>query len=132
DAMVETTIDLSESLSGERGHLIVQIDFPQLNILRRDRYSQSVTSWVQVTQIGLDAFSDYEELVAWTTALEDGRPLEGVEVSFLGRDQTGVTAADGTVTLELPAGSTELLVARQGGDVAILPPNQTGYTYWGG
>ncbi len=132
DAMVETTIDLSESLSGERGHLIVQVDFPQLNILRRDRYSQSVTSWVQVTQIGLDAFSDYEELVAWTTALEDGRPLEGVEVGFLGSDQTGVTAADGTVTLELPAGTTELLVARQDGDVAILPPNQTGYNYWGG
>ncbi len=38
-------------------------------------YWQTVQAWVQVTQIGLDAFADHSEMVVWTTALKDGAPL---------------------------------------------------------
>ncbi len=43
---------------------------------------QTIRVWVQVTQIGLDAFSDHTELLAWTTSLQDGEPLSGVTGSF--------------------------------------------------
>ncbi|MCC6169027.1 MAG: hypothetical protein IT329_17525 [Caldilineaceae bacterium] len=130
DTLVETTIDLSEALSGEVGHLIVLVDDARINIFRRDRYNQNVVAWVQVTQIGLDAFYDNQELLAWTTALTDGHPLAGAEVSFLDGSRTQTTGAEGTATLSLPATSTPLLVARLGGDLAILP--QSPYGYYGG
>ena len=37
-------------------------------------------AWVQVTQIGLDAFADHSEMVVWATGLQDGAPLAGVTI----------------------------------------------------
>ncbi|NJN84708.1 MAG: hypothetical protein HC802_22075, partial [Caldilineaceae bacterium] len=80
-----------------------------------------------MTQIGLDAFIDHSEMVAWTTALVDGAPLADVTVELLDADVAGVTAEDGLVTLDLPAQGSPLLVATLGDDTAILPSNTY---YW--
>ncbi|HXF63762.1 MAG TPA: MG2 domain-containing protein, partial [Caldilineaceae bacterium] len=131
DTVVETSIDLSSALSGQFGHLIVVVDYPRPAFMRRsDYYYQSIQTWVQVTQIGLDAFTDYEDLLAWTTALQDGRPLSGVKVSLLGTRQSATTGEDGTARLELPAAESPLLVAQLEGDTAILP--RSTYSYYGG
>ena len=45
----------------------------------QNMYWQTVQAWVQVTQIGLDAFTDHSEMVAWATALKDGAPLSGCD-----------------------------------------------------
>ncbi|MCC6454277.1 MAG: hypothetical protein IT328_04990 [Caldilineaceae bacterium] len=122
DALVETSIDLSSALTGSTGHLLLIVDYPSNPFFgRRSSLGEAVIAWVQVTQIGLDAFNDSTEMIAWATALQDGAPLPGVDVSLLGTDSTGVTGADGVAHLPLPTTQAQLLVAQQGDDIAILP-----------
>ncbi|MDQ3374703.1 MAG: MG2 domain-containing protein, partial [Acidobacteriota bacterium] len=79
DEMVETRIDLSEFLDAGFGHLIVDIE-PPVRINQYDR--TRIFSWVQATQIGLDAFVDNQELVGFATELKTGKPVAGVEISI--------------------------------------------------
>ena len=129
DQLTETAIDLSEALDGQTGHLIVMVETPDLPILSNlfGRDQQSVISWVQVTQIGLDALADHSELIAWASALSDGAPLEGVEVSLLPGGVSAATDADGIATLALPEIGSSLLIGSLGSDTAILPASNY---YW--
>lgn len=79
DEMVETRIDLSEALPSGFGSVIVDIE----PTVKRDKYDRTrIFSWVQATQIGLDAFVDNNELVGFATDLKTGKPLSGVELSI--------------------------------------------------
>ncbi|MBA3633379.1 MAG: hypothetical protein H0W58_11330 [Acidobacteria bacterium] len=79
DELVETRIDLSEFLNGNFGHLIIDIEPP----FKKNTYDRTrIFSWVQATQIGLDAFVDNQELVGFATELKTGKPLSGVELSI--------------------------------------------------
>ena len=121
DQLVETSIDLSAALAGETGHLIVVVDLPPnllLDWLGRDR--PVVHAWVQVTQIGLDAFSDQSHLIAWATRLADGAPLAGVEMQLEGAG-AATAGEDGIATFDLPTSPSPTLVASLGDDVAMLP-----------
>ncbi|MCI0397330.1 MAG: MG2 domain-containing protein [Chloroflexi bacterium] len=125
DALTEVAIDLSQALEGEYGHLIVVVEPPRELFGDNDPYNRPVVqAWVQVTQIGLDAFTDHSEMVAWTTALENGAPLANVALELAGVEAS--TGADGIARLDLPPGGS-LLVAHQGEDTAILPAN---LYYW--
>ncbi len=122
DTVVETTIDLSGALSGPTGHLIVVVDYPANPFFgRNDGLRNAVIAWVQVTQIGVDAFSDNTEMVAWTTALQNGAPLPDVTVTLQDTNVQGTTDANGVARLQLPASLASLLVAQRGDDIAILP-----------
>lgn len=124
DALVETTIDLSSALDAETGHLVVIVDFPVTPFFgQQSNLGDAVIAWVQTTQIGLDAFNDNTDVIAWATALKDGAPLEGIDVKLLGTDATGVTDVDGVARLGLTSTVAPLVVATQGDDVAILPRN---------
>jgi uncharacterized protein YfaS (alpha-2-macroglobulin family) len=128
DALTETPIDLSEALEGEYGHLIVIVDpRPGLIDAIRDQRRQVVQAWVQVTQLGLDAFLDHSEMVIWTTALQDGAPLSNISVTAPPSNSATTTGADGTARMALPNDGIEMLVAQQGDDSAILP---NGLHYW--
>ncbi|MBA3334684.1 MAG: hypothetical protein H0T08_03655, partial [Acidobacteria bacterium] len=84
DEMVETRIDLTEFLDGDFGHLIVDIEPP----VRVNQYDRTrIFSWVQATQIGLDAFVDNQELVGFATELKMGKPVAGVELSIFPNGQ---------------------------------------------
>jgi uncharacterized protein YfaS (alpha-2-macroglobulin family) len=120
DALTEVGLDLSTALEGETGQLVVVVE-PGGLLLDPDRYRHVVNAWVQVTQIGLDAFADHSEMVAWTTALDDGTPMERVTIETGAGKRLAVTGGDGIATFELPSQDMALLVARQGGDMAILP-----------
>ena len=121
DALTEASIDLSPALEGGSGQLIVIVEPAGRLSADRDRYRSTVQVWVQVTQIGLDAFADHSEAVVWATALVNGTPLAGVTIETDGGRQVAVTGDDGTATLDLPASGITMLVARQGDDTAILP-----------
>jgi hypothetical protein len=121
DALTEVNVDLSPALEGKPGHLVVVVEPEGQPVGRTDRYGRVAQAWVQVTQIGLDAFADHSEMVAWATALKDGAPLAGVEIEANPGQQVAVTGDEGTVRFELPAGGASLLVARRGEDTAILP-----------
>ena len=91
---------------------------------------QQVHAWVQVTELGLTAFADREELVVWVTALEDGKAAEGVDLQVLpDGEPSGSSDVNGLARLELledPEGP-KVLVARRGADTAILPQGHS----WG-
>lgn len=127
DTLTEVNIDLSGSMDGPSGHFIVIVRPPQ-ELISRDsnRYWQTVQTWVQVTQIGLDAFVDHSEMVAWTTALKDGSPLGGVSITSDRGGQAILTGSDGTARFPIPDGAT-YLVATLGADKALLP--RSGY-FW--
>lgn len=129
DVLLETNIDLSSALEGGLGHLVVIVEPQPLPSRKGGYYYPMVRAWVQVTQVALDAFSDYGRAVAWATALKDGSPLEGVSVETGDGKQLAVTTADGIARFELPAQETPILVARKGADAAILSPSTW---VWGG
>ena len=120
DALTEVSIDLSTALEGDTGQLVVIVEAEGLRS-DQDRYWRTVQAWVQVTQIGLDAFADHSEMVVWATALQDGAPLAGVTIEGDSGQKLAATGNDGTARFELPGQGTTLLVARQDGDTAILP-----------
>jgi uncharacterized protein YfaS (alpha-2-macroglobulin family) len=79
DEMVETNIELTSALDGGFGNVIVDIE----PTVKRDQYDRTrIVKWVQATQIGLDAFVDSQELVAFATELKTGKPISGVELSI--------------------------------------------------
>jgi uncharacterized protein YfaS (alpha-2-macroglobulin family) len=127
DELVETAIDLSPALSDGLGQVVLIVQ-PEGSLLQRvlpmGQRPPTAQAWIQSTQIGLDAFSDADRLVAWTNSLADGAPLNGVEVSLVGQNAALVaktTDDAGIAILPLPDDKASLLVARKGGDLAILP-----------
>lgn len=96
DELVETRIDLERHLSGGFGNIVLEIE----PTVKRDRYDRTrIVTWLQATQIGLDAFVDNEELVGFATELRTGRPLGGVALS--------IYPNDGTVSAERSASEPE-------------------------
>ncbi|MFA9406372.1 MAG: alpha-2-macroglobulin family protein [Anaerolineales bacterium] len=124
DVLSEVQISLTEYMDGDYGHFIVIVR-PHRGLFDEDRYWETVQSWVQVTEIGLDAFVDHSEMVVWTNALEDGTPLENITVSA-GPD-AHITGQDGTVRFDIPDNGVGYLVAQKGGDKALLPRSMN---YW--
>ncbi len=132
DQLTETTIDLSPALTGDKGQLVLIIT-PETTGLARlleifGGRPPVITTWVQATQIGLDAFVDNTEMIAWANALTDGAPLPGVTFDLLnvnGNSQNinARSGDDGTARITLPASTATTLVARLGDDVAMLPAN---------
>ena len=79
DEMVETRVDVSRALNGGFGNVIIDIE----PTVRRDKYDRTrIFTWLQATQIGLDAFVDNSELVGFATELKTGKPIAGVELSI--------------------------------------------------
>ena len=132
NVMIETNIDLADALDGDTGHLILYVE-PESGLLsalfNRRLREMRVISWVQVTQIGLDAFVDADEMYVWANRLADGAPLADVDVTLWPQDVRGTTDETGSAQLTLPRQSAQLLIARHGDDVAFLPENRYEF-YW--
>jgi uncharacterized protein YfaS (alpha-2-macroglobulin family) len=127
DVLTEVGIDLSKEMEGDYGHFIVVVKPPK-RLFEEERYWETVHAWVQVTQIGLDAFADHSNMTVWTSALKDGAPLAGASITS---DPAGVketTSEDGTARFAIPAAGAQYLVASLGEDEAILPRS---VNYWG-
>ena len=139
DTVIETAIDLTAALEGGTGHLILYIE-PEGGVLsallNRQLRETRIISWVQATEIGLNAFVDADDMYVWANNLTDGAPLSGVEVTLWPQDVQEVTDETGSVLLKLPRKSAQLLIARRGHDVTFLPENRWEYyrteTGWNG
>ncbi len=117
DELTEVKVALEPALKDGKGMAIVVVE-----PVTREKYPQRIITWVQVTDLGLDAANDATSLVAYVSKLADGSPVSEAEVSLLGGPR-GRTAADGSLELELPSHSCEILVARSGQDATFLPRN---------
>ncbi|MEQ1564194.1 MAG: alpha-2-macroglobulin family protein [Myxococcota bacterium] len=126
DAQAETEIDLGPLLGEDHvGQFVVMVE---PTVQPRDRWNrQYVYKWVQVTNLGLVAFSDQDDLIGWATELATGAPLAGV--SFTLGASTATSGGDGLAELALPTGldDSPVLVARSGADLALLPREITPY-----
>jgi hypothetical protein len=132
DRMARTPIDLAPYLKKGTGQLLLWIEPDPQPAERWNR--QELILWVQVTDLGLSAFVDDAELLAWTTRLRDGATAPGVELALLpGGKVTGRSDDAGLARLKLGSDAEEarLLVARKGGDTAILPAD-SGWWHGGG
>ncbi|MGB8982486.1 MAG: Ig-like domain-containing protein, partial [Anaerolineales bacterium] len=131
DTLTQVDINLEKYMNGDFGHFVVVVEPPAGIFESQDdkwrRYSQTVITWVQITQIGLDAYTDHSEMVAWATDLKNGAPLQGVSIQPGNGNSTHLTGADGVARFPIPSGA-KYLVARQGSDQAILPRSTY---YWG-
>jgi hypothetical protein len=117
DELAETPIDLAHSLNGGVGQVIVLIE--PTRPAKKNYPRESYRAWVQVTNLGVDAFADGDHTVGWVTDLATGAPLPGVQVSsFESGAPTGTTGDDGLANI--PGLSTSHIVARRGTDIAAL------------
>ena len=123
DEVVETVIDLTPALHEGLGQVLVAVEsIMPASDLRHD----PLLAWVQLTNIGLDAIADNQELLGWASSLADGAPLSDVQLQILPAGITGVTNSNGTAHLAFkPYKETppSVLVARCGSDLAFLPEN---------
>jgi hypothetical protein len=127
DTLTAVDIPLSDVMDGDYGQFIV-IAKPPKGLFQDERYWETVHTWVQVTQIGLDAFADHSELVVWATDLKDGAPLPEVTITADPSGLKEITAADGIARFPIPDEGVPYLVARQGDDQVLLPRSTY---FWG-
>ncbi len=124
DTLSQVDIDLSRFMAGNSGQFVVMIEPPAGFFESEDdkwrRFSQTVIAWIQVTQIGLDAYVDHSQMIVWATDLKDGTPLSGVSIQSGNGGAPVSTGADGVARFDIPDGAT-YLVAQKGADQAILP-----------
>ena len=93
DEMAETRIDLSPALDGGFGQMILLVDPP---VKPKNRWeARTIKTWIQATQIGLDAFVDSTDLIGWATSLKDGKPLDGAKINIQSATTSGATRTDG-------------------------------------
>ena len=86
DDLVEARLDVSKALDDGFGNLIIDVE----PTVKQDKYDRSrVFSWLQSTQIGLDAFVDSTDLVGFVTELRTGKPMSDVVLSIYPNGETG-------------------------------------------
>ncbi len=123
DTLSEVNIELEPYLKNDFGHLVVIIEPPkgmfETENEKWQRYYQTINAWVQVTQIGVDAYTDYSDMLVWATDLKDGAPLADVSIQPNKSGSRFTTGADGTVRFAIPNGAL-YLVASKGKDTAML------------
>jgi uncharacterized protein YfaS (alpha-2-macroglobulin family) len=124
DTLSQVDINLNPYMGGDFGHFVIIVEPPAGVFESQDdkwrRFSQTIITWVQITQIGLDAYNDHSEMVAWATDLKDGSPLAGVNIQPSNGSATVLSGADGVARFKIPANAA-YLIASMGADQAILP-----------
>ena len=119
--LVETAVNLEPALVNHLGHVLAIVEpSPWTESYAPPR----LTTWVQVTQLGLEAHVDGENLIAYVSDLQTGKPATGVALQIEPFDIHAVSDATGLATMPLAAPGppgAHLLVARRGSDVAVLP-----------
>lgn len=121
DDIVDTVIDLTPALKDGLGQVLVAVESITP---ASDKNHDPLLAWVQLTNIGLDAVVDNDELLGWANSLVDGAPLSDVQLQILPSRIEGVTSTDGTAHLAFKPykeSPPSVLVARRGNDVAFLP-----------
>jgi uncharacterized protein YfaS (alpha-2-macroglobulin family) len=123
DTLSEVDLPLSPYLKDGFGQFIVIVEPPEGMFTGENekwqRYAQTIQAWVQVTHIGLDAYTDPTDMIVWATDLSNGKPLEGVRIQPERGGDAFSTGKDGTARAPIPSGA-RFLVANLGADRAML------------
>ena len=128
DELVETRIDLAPALKDGVGQVIAVVEPPVQKPKKRNFNGERewVRSWVQVTGLGLQAFSDPTTFYGWVSRLADGAPVADAEVGVYPEAALARSGADGIA--RLPARKKGVLAfARKGSDIVLLPGDPSLY-----
>jgi len=131
DGLVRTRLKLSPWLEDEHGHLLLNIEpgatlpqAPKNEYLDRMTY----TSWVQLTDMGLDVFTGRGETYAWVSNLVDGSPVRDADVRIMGPKPPShaETNEDGLATISndrvpVPGSVSAAWVATNADDSVLVP-----------
>ncbi|MCA9602213.1 MAG: hypothetical protein KC417_09325, partial [Myxococcales bacterium] len=120
DELVETRVELAEALRDGLGDAIVTVTPHKWP----NEYPPRYVSWVSSTKLGLDAYVDASEFVAYVSNLADGKPAAGVAVTVEPFGLKATTGADGLAKFALPETGKDgvrMVVATRGSDTAMLP-----------
>ena len=126
NSLVETHLDLAPALHGQFGHVIAIVEpSPWPNKWEPPK----MIAWVQATKLGVDASVDGDNLVAFATNLDTGKPAANVEIEIRPYGLKAKTDDRGIATV--PLGERVLkganyLLATRGNDVAFV----TEYEGW--
>lgn len=123
DALAETVVDLSEAFEAATGPIVLRVEpDPGVNPRSDDWWSnQPSYTWVQSTELAIDAFVTNDAVLVWVTDLLTGDPIDGAEVTALGPNETLTTGTDGVASANLSAGAITGLVAAAGHRTSMLP-----------
>jgi uncharacterized protein YfaS (alpha-2-macroglobulin family) len=139
DEIAVTPIDLRPALRDGLGHALLIVE-PTVKAATPYNF-EFIPTWIQATEMGLDAFADQTQLLGWVTSLKDGKPIAGARLELLeeapgGKADAGAAAQTGAVGMAqimLPSESgRKVLVARHGDDAALLPENPGWWNDGGG
>ncbi len=116
DVSEETKINLAPAMPNGVGHAILVVETPVIA-----EENERIVVWLQATNIGIDAFADYEKLTVYASDLKNGTPLKNVNLRFFS-GESGVTSDNGLALLAPPknSGNKNWLIAQNGADSAIL------------
>ncbi|NVB84647.1 MAG: hypothetical protein HOV81_40110, partial [Kofleriaceae bacterium] len=118
--LAETSVDLSPALRNGIGHVIAVVEpYP---------WTQSydppqMVAWVQSTRIGIDAYVDGDNLLAFATELGSGKTASGIDLEMRPFGIKAKTDDKGLATLGLVQRSIKganYLLAKRGDDVAFV------------
>ncbi len=136
--LAEVPIHLANVLDGGHGHVVMIVEgsgrprgFEDVDDMSeaidgygpagRYRFGYPKITWVQDTDIGVDAITDRRDVAVWTTDLRSGDPLAGVEIQLGRGDPTLVSDEDGLARAALDGRSFSWVVASLGDDRAVSP-----------
>ncbi len=121
NALVESSIDLASALDkAGLGHAIAIVEpYPW-----KESYDPpKLISWVQSTRLGIDAYVDAGELVAYASDLATGKPAADVALEIRPFGTKATTDDKGVAKIALTGGGVKgahYVMARRGADVAFV------------
>jgi len=134
EPLSETRLDLASALDAKGlGHVVA---FVEPRPWKETYDPPDRTAWIQSTKLGLSAHVDNDDLVAFVTELDTGKPLAGIEVELRPLGTKATTDASGLATISIEGlahNAQHSLLARRGDDVAMLTdnPGWGSYGQWG-
>ena len=121
----DTVIDLSDELAapGVTGHVVVLVEPTDKDAISENDWwqNQPTATWVQSTNLGIDAWTDPGQVRIWATDLRTGKPLPGVSITPMGTGDPVTTDADGGAEFDLTAEGVNGVIAERDGETAVLP-----------
>ena len=129
DELVETEIDLAPFFEHAGSQVLVVAEpVPQPNPERPQR----VYSWLQKSDVVLDAMNDADQLWVFASSLETGEPKAGVTVEILPHGHRATTDATGRVRFDFESDvqvENAIAVGIHNDEVTLLPESAS---RWGG
>ncbi len=120
DEFTTVALDLVSELENT-GHVVVVVGPEQRR--NDDWQNRPLTTWVQRTNLGIDAVTDDTNAIVWVTDLRTGEPIVGADVNLIGNGGVAAnqvtTDADGLAELPLLRENRSLLVQADG-DRALI------------